>query len=114
MRLFLRPHFVVALSFALSLALSLARLLSVSAATAAEPPVVSLRTEWFPLAGNDLPAFKPRYGKRKKAPPKAPLIESRLLRELARQAVLLAAREELGLATRDETLGETLVEAEHG
>jgi len=36
------------------------------------------------------------------------LLESRILRELVRQAVLLAARDELALITRDETLEEFL------
>ena len=35
----------------------------------------------------------------------------RIARELGRQAVLLAARDELGLATRDETLGEPFPDA---
>ena len=35
----------------------------------------------------------------------------RLVRELGRQAVLVAARDELGLATRDETLGEPFPDA---
>ncbi len=39
---------------------------------------------------------------------------SLLVRELARQAVLLAARDELGLATRDQSLRETVQPAEGG
>jgi tetratricopeptide (TPR) repeat protein len=35
----------------------------------------------------------------------------RLMRELGRQAVLIAARDELGLATRDETLGEVFADS---
>jgi tetratricopeptide (TPR) repeat protein len=38
-------------------------------------------------------------------------IKFRLMRELGRQALLIAARDELGLATRDETLGEIFPEA---
>ena len=37
-------------------------------------------------------------------------IKFRLMRELGRQALLIAARDELGLATRDETLGEVFPE----
>ena len=37
-------------------------------------------------------------------------IKFRLMRELGRQALLIAARDELGLGTRDETLGEVFPE----
>ena len=55
-----------------------------------QPAVFCLTTEWFPLPKSESSA-----------------LESRMLRELARQAVLIAARDELGLSTRDQTLGET-------
>ena len=60
-----------------------------STATAATPlpPIVCLRTEFLPWRLQDKMKF-------------------RLMRELGRQALLIAARDELGLATRDETLGE--------
>lgn len=51
--------------------------------------VVYLSTEFFPLAEQE-----------------DSLLESRMLREIARQTVLLVARDELGMPTRDETLGE--------
>ncbi len=54
-------------------------------------PIVALRTEHYPLA-------KEVRG----------TLQSRMMREIARQAILLAAREELGLPTRDETLGEPM------
>ncbi len=60
-------------------------------ASSTAEPVFCLRTERYPLDENEKGT-----------------LQSRMLREIARQAVLLAAREELGLATRDETLGEPL------
>lgn len=64
---------------------------------AEKPAVVGLATEFFPL-----PVEHDKF------------LQDRLYREIVRQAVLLAAREELGLATRDETLGEPLPEAADG
>jgi tetratricopeptide (TPR) repeat protein len=57
------------------------------ASRAAAP--VFLATEYYPLDHEE-----------------SGLLQHRLLRELARQAVLVAVRDELGLPTRDETLGE--------
>jgi tetratricopeptide (TPR) repeat protein len=58
----------------------------------AKPPaVVCLHTEFLPWRFEDQ-------------------IKFRLMRELGRQALLIAARDELGLATRDETLGEVFPE----
>jgi tetratricopeptide (TPR) repeat protein len=51
------------------------------------PPIVCLHTEYMPLK-------------------EAAALKYRLMRELGRQALLIAARDELGLSTRDETLGE--------
>jgi len=58
-------------------------------ATIANSAVVCLHTEYLPFVDHD-----------------GNLLKYRLVRELGRQAVLLAARDELGLSTRDETLGE--------
>src|SRR5262245_37393936 len=49
-------------------------------------PVVCLHTEYYPT--------------------KQEALKFRLMRELGRQAVLIAARDELGLVTRDQTLDE--------
>ncbi len=54
---------------------------------AALPPIVCLHTEYMPLKQDEA-------------------LKYRLMRELGRQALLIAARDELGLSTRDETLGE--------
>jgi tetratricopeptide (TPR) repeat protein len=51
---------------------------------------VALATEWFPKSWKDGYVWQP------------------LLRELPRQALLIAARDELSLPTRDQTLGEKL------
>ena len=51
------------------------------------PPIVCLRTEYMPLKEDTA-------------------LKYRLMRELGRQALLIAARDELRLSTRDETLGE--------
>jgi tetratricopeptide (TPR) repeat protein len=51
------------------------------------PAVVCLHTEYMPIKDEEVLRF-------------------RLVRELGRQALLIAARDELGLATRDETLDE--------
>lgn len=71
-----------------------------AAATSPEPAAVertgplSLSTEFFPIAN-------------------APgLMRYPLIRELGRQALLIAARDELGLSTRDETLGEKIPPAD--
>ena len=56
-----------------------------------EPPVLFLHTEYLPYAG--------------KKPGELPF---RLGREIVRQAVLMAARDELGWTTRDETLQEAV------
>jgi hypothetical protein len=74
-------------SLALALALALASA-SVGAIAKAEAPVVVCRTEYVSVS--DLKDSK----------------TGRLLRELGRQALLIAARDELGAVTRDETLGE--------
>jgi hypothetical protein len=55
--------------------------------------IVCLHTEFLPVQESD------------------GVIPVRLVRELGRQAVLVAARDEMGLATRDETLGEAFPEA---
>src|SRR5436190_666220 len=55
------------------------------------PAIVCLHTEFLPWRFEDEVKF-------------------RLMRELGRQALLIAARDELGLATRDETLGEVFPE----
>ena len=52
-----------------------------------------LTTQWYPLN-----------------PQEEDETENRLLRELIRQGVLMVAREEFGLTTRDETLGESFAE----
>src|SRR5262245_51472126 len=62
------------------------------ASTSAPPPIVCLHTEYLPWRFEDE-------------------IKFRLMRELGRQALLIAARDELGLPTRDETLGELFPEA---
>ncbi|HEX4414405.1 MAG TPA: hypothetical protein VH107_12300, partial [Lacipirellulaceae bacterium] len=72
-----------------------------SAAESAHPKVVlgkvvSLSTHWYPE-----PKRQPDQ------------IENPLLRELVRQAVLIVAREDLGLQTRDETLAEAFPDANH-
>lgn len=59
----------------------------------ASPAVVCLHTEWLPTGEVEKGA-----------------LPSILVRELGRQAVLIAARDELGLLTRDETLGEPFPE----
>src|SRR5690242_11430129 len=51
------------------------------------PPIVCLHTEFLPYKDTET-------------------LRYRLMREMGRQALLIAARDELGLATRDETLGE--------
>jgi tetratricopeptide (TPR) repeat protein len=51
------------------------------------PPIICLHTEFLPFKQEEA-------------------LKYRLMRELGRQAVLIAARDELGLATRDETLDE--------
>jgi hypothetical protein len=58
-------------------------------ARAADTPVVVLRTDYA--------SFREIEG----------TVPGRILRELARQALLIAARDELGAFTRDDTLGET-------
>jgi tetratricopeptide (TPR) repeat protein len=62
------------------------------ASTSDAKPTVCLHTEYMPL--KDDAALK-----------------YRLMRELGRQAVLIAARDELGITTRDETLGEVFPDA---
>ena len=56
------------------------------------PPIVCLHTEYMPLKEENA-------------------LKYRLMRELGRQALLIAARDELGLSTRDETLGEVFPES---
>ncbi len=56
------------------------------------PPLLCLHTEYLPIQNSSVPNW-------------------RLLRELGRQALLIAAREELALNTRDETLGEIFPES---
>jgi tetratricopeptide (TPR) repeat protein len=56
------------------------------------PPIVCLHTEFLPYRDTET-------------------LRYRLMRELGRQALLIAARDELGLATRDETLGEAFPES---
>ncbi|HVT28712.1 MAG TPA: tetratricopeptide repeat protein, partial [Lacipirellulaceae bacterium] len=56
------------------------------------PSIVCLHTEYLPIKDSGVPNW-------------------RLLRELGRQALLIAARDELGLNTRDETLGEIFPES---
>lgn len=63
--------------------------LSLAAVAPAKPPVVVLRTDYA--------SFREIEG----------TVPGRILRELARQALLIAARDELGAMTRDDTLGET-------
>lgn len=58
---------------------------------AKERPIVCLHTEFHPIKDEEVLRF-------------------RLVRELGRQALLIAARDELGLATRDETLDEAFPE----
>ena len=63
---------------------------SVGSDTATQPLVVYLHTEYLPYS-----------------PQEADVLPYRLGREIMRQAVLIAARDELGCVTRDETLLET-------
>jgi hypothetical protein len=65
-------------------------LYSAEQAEKASPARIALVTEWFPKVWNDGYVWQP------------------LLRELPRQALLIAARDELSLPTCDQTLGEKL------
>ena len=78
----------------------------IAAAASAEPQappkvtlngVAALATEWYPNQSEVNSTT-----------------DNRLLREVVRQGVLMALREELGLVTRDETLGESLTLANAG
>lgn len=76
-----------------------------TAAEALERPVVGLSTEWYPLQESCVaPSERVDPAARKLGW----LRQNRLLREIARQGVLIVAREDLGLTTRDETLDEPM------